>query len=245
MIKYLYLLSTILMYTSCATPYSVIRLQPMQGSGYFVNGVEVLTKENENMKVVVYPNYDKADKLSFTVSVLNKTDTLKTFSSDMFSIYPLTYQQLDENGNYDKINTDTILADDPEAEILQNDIAKARSIANEKNVAAGILAVALVGTIDYIANQPNQNNKVNNNNQVTNINHFNYYPTNYQGQQFSNAEQAIDYLKQKSFRKNTTPIGQANGGTIFFNKIEFAPTIMLRVKFEDNVFLFPFEQKKH
>ncbi len=244
MTKYLYLLLITFLFASCASRRNVFRLQPMQGSGYFVNGVEVLTKENEKMKVVVYPNYDKVDKVSFTVSVLNKTDTLKTFSSKMFSIYPLSYEQMDENGYYSKISIDTIDADDPEKEILQNDIAKARSIANEKNVAAGILA--LVGTIDYIANQStNQNNKVNNNQQVTNINHFNYYPTNYQGQQFSNAEQAIDYLKQKSFRKNTTPTGQANGGTIFFKQIEFAPTIMLRVKFEDNVFLFPFEQKKH
>jgi hypothetical protein len=156
MTKYLYYLLSIFWLASCATPQTVLRLKPMNSSGYFVNGVEIQSQENEKMKVVVYPNYDKLDKVSFTVSVLNKLDTLKTFSSNMFSLYPLTYEQMDADGNYNNLKTDTLFAEDPEEQILQNDIAKARAIASEKNVAAGILALALVGTIEYLANQPKQ-----------------------------------------------------------------------------------------
>lgn len=246
MIKYVYLAFAIFWLASCATPQAVVRLKPLQSSNYFVNGSEVLSQENENMKVVVYPNYDKMDKISFAISVFNKTDTLKTFGSEMFSIYPLGFEQMNEYGNYNKISIDTIWADDPEEQILQNEMAKSRAVASERNVAAGFLAIALTAAVVTVIEKPIQNNKLNNNNnQCYNTNNFNYYPSDYQGQKFAFVDQAIDHLKQNSFRKNTVPTGQATGGSIFFKHIEFANSIMLRIKFEDNVFLFPFAQTRH
>ncbi len=241
-----------ILFFSCTAPesmQSITRLAPINGSGKWVDGQELHSFENDSLRVVVVADYQNLQKLAFVVSILNKSNTEKIYSSNDFQLYPVNFRKRNKyNYTYAKIE-DTLNADDPEMQIIQEQYKMTRAISSIQNNATWSLLHATLHLATDIMDlvSPSKSTQKNEPNHAENMNR--YDNTIFENAILSNtinymsSEDAIAVLKEKAFRKNSVAPGAAYGGTIYFPKMNYARKLALRMKFGNQVLLFQFQQK--
>ena len=105
------------------TPSPVYRAHPVEGSGIWNNGVELVELQENDLEVVVAGEGFQRRNLVFLVEVLNSSDTPVTVDPAAFFLEttPPGYARV------------AIPAIDPEKRLLQTDLSRSRAVARRQS----------------------------------------------------------------------------------------------------------------
>ncbi len=236
------IISTIIilfLFSSCAIPEDIVRIESTEGDVDWLMGKEVITKRADSITIALKYEQDKGKYLFFDTEILNHSSDKITISSKDYSII-----ELNDTSTYEK----WIGATNPEEILLKKDIEISRSIAAQKNAATTslIIGTALLATdIAMTTSTRDTPNKAARRVATADLSYITtgaIHHANMRKEELGYRERA--FWAEDVLRKTTLYPGESIRGYVIFPKKDLFNSFKVQIKVNQKIFDFGYKNYK-